>query len=326
MPGLDTERLADWLGWSELSATRLPGGRSNLTYRLTNMTTMDSLVLKRPPLGESARSAHSVTREHLVTSALWGSEIPVPRPVSACADTTVLGAPFALWEHVDGTTYDDAVELAAVGAPGVRAIVADLVDTLAVLHGIDPTAVGLAEFGRPEGFLNRQLRRWGSQLDDHGAALPPGIERLADDLTLAVPRSGPATIVHGDYRLGNTLVREDKVIAVLDWEMATVGDPLTDLGLLICHTSRTDTVLPNPATAAGHPSPTEMIERYARRTGRDVSGIAWYVAFAFFKLAVVCLGVAARHRAGRMPGPGFDGFDDLAVSATTQAIATLEEK
>lgn len=319
--GLDVDRLAAWLGWSRLSATRLPGGKSRLTYLLTNESTMDSWVLKRPPLGTAAPAAHDVAREHRVTEALWGSDVPVPEPIRLCEDIDVLGAPFALSRYVEGTTYEDADQLAGAGVDGVRAIADDLIDTLAVLHAIDPESVGLDTFGRPEGFLARQLRLWSSQVDSG----PSGINALAEALARAMPASGPATIVHGDYRLGNVLVRDTKIVAVVDWEMATLGDPLTDLGLLLCHTSRADDVLPNPAAAPGHPTPAEMAAAYARRTGRDVSAIGWYVAFAFFKLAVVSLGVAARHRGGRMPGPGFDRFDDLAASATTQGIAALEE-
>jgi aminoglycoside phosphotransferase (APT) family kinase protein len=324
-PGLDTDRLADWLGWPHLSMTPLPGGKSRLTYLLTNISTMESCVLKRPPPGANNPSAHDVAREHRVTCALLDTPVPVPRPILLCADTEVIGAPFALSQFVDGTTYEGAAQLAEVGADGVRAIVDDLIGTLAVLHAIDPDSVGLNDFGRPDGFLARQLKRWKSAMDGHSGQLPARIGTLAEDLALTMPASGSATIVHGDYRLGNVLVCDNKVVAVLDWEMATIGDPLTDLGLLLCHASRTDDLLPNPATAPGHPAPGEMADRYARCTGRDVSGIGWYTAFAFFKLAVVSLGVAARQRAGHTAEAESDTFADLAVSATVQGFAALKE-
>jgi aminoglycoside phosphotransferase (APT) family kinase protein len=170
--------------------------------------------------------------------------------------------------------------------------------------------VGLADFGRPEGFLDRQLRRWSKQLDASRSRELPGLDELHAALGRALPASPAPAVVHGDYRLDNVLVDAgDRLTAVLDWEMSTLGDPLTDVGLLVMYGEQHDIPdfpVPTPSGAPGHPAPAEVVERYARRSGRDVSAVDWYTAFAYFKLAVILEGIHYRWTLGQTLGPGFD--------------------
>ena len=279
LPGLDLERLRAYLGTGPLTGRVLGGGKSNLTYLVTDGT--DEWVLRRPPLGHVLDTAHDMSREFTVMRALAGSSVPVPRMVSLCTDDSVLGAPFYLMEHVPGTVLRDPALLEKLGADRLRSLVLATVDVLAALHAVDPTVVGLADFGRPRGFNERQVRRWRRQLDDSHSREVPGIDELHRRLAGDVPEGRDATVLHGDFRLDNMLVDTDglAVRVVLDWEMSTLGDPLTDLGLLVMYSmplGLTGSPVSTTATAAGHPEPAELIERYAARSGRDVSAVAWY--------------------------------------------------
>lgn len=333
-PGLDLERLRahldrerPGLAGGPLRARLIEGGRSNLTYRVTDGT--GSWVVRRPPLGHVLATAHDMRREHRVISALHETPVPVPETLLLCEDESVIGAPFYVMELVEGTPYRTAAQLAPLGPERTRAVVLSLVDTLVELHAVDPEAAGLGDFGRPEGFLERQLRRWGKQLAASKNRALPGIEELQSALGRALPASPAPTVVHGDYRLDNVLVGAgDTIEAVLDWEMSTLGDPLTDLGLLAMYSS--DLGLPqSPVSttsgAPGHPSPAELIERYAARSGRDVSSLAWYTAFAWFKLAVILEGIHYRFTLGRTVGAGFDRIGELVPVFIEHGLTTLKE-
>ncbi|CAM5689561.1 Aminoglycoside phosphotransferase (APT) family kinase protein OS=Streptomyces griseomycini OX=66895 GN=FHS37_004860 PE=4 SV=1 [Streptomyces griseomycini] len=202
-------------------------------------------------------------------------------------------------------------------------------DTLVELHAVDPGEVGLADFGRPEGFLDRQLRRWGKQLDASRNRELAGIDELHAALGRDLPRSPAPTVVHGDYRLDNVLIGEDdRIKAILDWEMSTLGDPLTDLGLLVMYSmplGTPDSPVSTTAEAAGHPAPAELIERYAARSGRDVSAVSWYTAFAWFKLAVILEGIHYRYTLGQTVGRGFDRIGDLVPVFIGHGLTTLQE-
>ena len=322
LPGLDLERLGDYLGWGPLQAEAVVGGRSNLTYLITRMSDGCKWILRRPPLGPIPPTAHDVAREYRVMTALGGTGVPVPRTELLCTDVTVLAAPFSIVEFVVGTPYRTAEELAVLGRVRTRAIAYAMVDALAGLHSVDPSAVGLADLGRSAGYLPRQLRRWSRQRESCDGDVPPGSDELLADLAAALPDAPSAAIVHGDYRLDNVLIHQDRVNAVLDFELSTLGDPLTDLGLLIAHAGRTDDAMPNVADAPGYPSSAEVIARYAESSGRDVSGIAWYVAFGYFKLSVIAQTVY--HRSLRA-GCDDDTFRVLAASAAKQGRAVLEE-
>ncbi|MEV7615598.1 phosphotransferase family protein [Streptomyces sp. NPDC089799] len=336
--GLDLARLRGRLDAAlpglvagELSGRLIEGGRSNLTYEVTDGSTR--WVLRRPPLGHVLATAHDMAREHRVIRALHGTAVPVPEPLLLCEDEEVLGAPFYLMEFVDGTPYRTAEQLAVLGPERTRKVVLNLVDTLVELHSVDPAAVGLGDFGRPEGFLDRQLRRWGKQLDASRNRELAGIDELHGALGRALPASAAPAVVHGDFRLDNVLVggspsRPDGIGAVLDWEMSTLGDPLTDLGLLVMYSS--DLGLPESpvsttSSAPGHPAPAELVERYAARSGRDVGEISWYTAFAWFKLAVILEGIHYRWTLGQTVGAGFDRIGELVPVFVEHGLTTLQE-
>ncbi|WP_394435301.1 phosphotransferase family protein [Streptomyces sp. SGAir0957] len=338
-PGLDLDQLRGHLDRERpglvggpLSGRLIEGGRSNLTYEVTDGT--GKWVVRRPPLGHVLATAHDMKREHRVIAGLYPTAVPVPEPLLLCEDTEVLGAPFYVMEFVEGTPYRTAEELAPLGPERTRAAVLGLVDTLVDLHAVDPAEVGLADFGRPEGFLDRQLRRWGKQLDASRNRDLAGIDELHAALGRSLPASPAPTIVHGDYRLDNVLIRRDekdgvdRIKAILDWEMSTLGDPLTDLGLLVMYSAKLelpDSPISTTASAAGHPAPAELIERYAARSGRDVSAVAWYTAFAWFKLAVILEGIHYRYTLGQTVGAGFDRIGELVPVFIEHGLTTLQD-
>lgn len=333
-PGLDPERLRDHLDRARpglvrgpLRARLIEGGRSNLTYEITDGH--GRWVLRRPPLGHVLATAHDMAREHRVISALRSTPVPVPRTLTLCTDPAVLGAPFYVMEYVEGTPYRSAEQLAALGPRRTRRLVEQLPLTLSALHAIPPESVGLADFGRPEGFLERQLRRWDRQLAASLDRELPGVAELRATLGRLLPDSPTATVVHGDFRLDNVLATpRGEVTAVLDWEMSTVGDPLTDLGLLVMysdHRMPPGSPLSTTREAPGHPAAGELVEAYARASGRDVSAIAWYTAFAYFKLAVILEGIHYRYTLGQTVGSGFDRIGDLVPVFIEHGLTTLQE-
>ncbi len=333
-PGLDLERLRGHLDRERpglvsgpLRGRLIEGGRSNLTYEVTDGAAR--WVVRRPPLGHVLATAHDMGREFTVIKALHPTPVPVPGPVLLCEDDTVTGAPFYVMEYVDGTPYRTADQLARIGAERTRRVAFALVDTLVELHAVDPQAAGLGGFGRPEGFLERQLRRWGKQLAASRSRDLPGIGELHDRLGATLPASPAPTVVHGDYRLDNVLVgADDRVKAVLDWEMSTLGDPLTDLGLLAMY-SEPQPLEHSPVSTAGaapgHPGPDELIARYAERSGRDTSRVHWYTAFAYFKLAVILEGIHYRFTLGQTVGAGFDRIGTLVPVFIDRGLSILKE-
>ncbi|PBC64830.1 acyl-CoA dehydrogenase [Streptomyces sp. Tue6028] len=333
-PGLDLDQLRGLLDRERpglvhgpLTGRLIEGGRSNLTYAVTDGAA--KWVVRRPPLGHVLATAHDMKREHRVISALHPTAVPVPAPLLLCEDESVLGAPFYVMEFVEGTPYRTAQQLAPLGAQRTRDAVLGLVDTLVELHAVDPEEVGLGDFGRPEGFLDRQLRRWGKQLDASRNRELAGIDELHAALGRELPHSPAPAVVHGDYRLDNVLIgTDDRIKAILDWEMSTLGDPLTDLGLLVMYSAPLD--LPNSpisttASAVGHPEPAELVERYAARSGRDVSAVSWYTAFAWFKLAVILEGIHYRYTLGQTVGAGFDRIGELVPFFIEHGLTTLQE-
>ncbi|WP_067903391.1 phosphotransferase family protein [Nocardia vaccinii] len=334
LPGLDPDRLTAWLNDARpglvagpLSGRLIAGGRSNLTYEITDG---DSVwILRRPPLGHVLATAHDMTREYRVINALAGTDVPVPRAYALCEDADVIGAPFYVMERIQGTPYRTATELESLGAERTRAISAGLIDTLAALHRVDPAAIGLAEFGRPDGFLERQVRRWKKQLDaSYTRDLPAAVE-LHDLLAKCLPAQSDTGIVHGDYRLDNVLIDDqDRIAAVIDWEMATLGDPLTDVGLLVVYKRMSALDLPgvnDAAAAPGQLSETEMLERYSERGGRDLAHIGFYIALASFKLAVISEGIHFRHLNGQTVGAGFETIGATVEPLLRSGIAALQE-
>jgi len=288
-----------------LTATLLAGGRSNLTYALSDGGRR--WVLRRPPLGHVLATAHDMGREYRVMRALAPTAVPVPRMVVHHAEPDVLGAPFYVMELVEGTVYRTVEDLQRLGAEDARRLAYAFVDALAQLHLVDAAAVGLGDFGRPDGYMARQIRRWEKQL--------------------AAPQR--ASVVHGDFRLDNAIVAADdpgSVRAILDWEMATVGDPLSDLGLFALYWEGWGG-LDNPVAATpaehGFPSAAELSRRYAERTGLDLADDAFYTAFAYFKIAVICEGIHYRHVHHLTVGEGFDRIGTMVPELVRRGLAAV---
>jgi aminoglycoside phosphotransferase (APT) family kinase protein len=334
-PGVALARLAGWLDQhqpglrqGDLHATVIAGGRSNLTYRLTDG--VSDWALRRPPLGHVLPTAHDMAREFKVISGLAGSAVPVPQPVALCTDRDVLGAEFYLMSFVPGIVLERP-ELAPDKASAQHAT-ESLVDTLVALHSVNPAEVGLADFGRPEGFLARQVSRWHKQFDASVAGGSTVEQAVVAELTNHLPESTSAGIVHGDYRLTNVLFAPDlsTIDAVVDWEMATLGDPLTDVGLLYVYHERASgnaSVMPDFPAELGFLSPEQMVARYAAAVGKDLSVLDWYIAFGYFKLGVIAAGINARYQQGLTVGAGFDVFGRLAdetLDAARDRLARLE--
>jgi aminoglycoside phosphotransferase (APT) family kinase protein len=316
LPGLDLDRLGAWLratvsgAGGDLQATLIAGGKSNLTYLVGDGRR--EWIVRRPPLGHVLATAHDMTREYRVMAALQDTDVPVPTTYALCEDDAVIGATFYVMERCSGMPYRDRAQLEALGPERTRAISERLVDTLAALHQVDPAAVGLADFGRPEGFLARQVARWKKQMDaSHTRDLPAAME-LHARLAASIPDEGAPGIVHGDFRLDNVLVEDGaRLTAVLDWEMATLGDPLTDLSLMLTYhrlgTSGIEAVS-TVSAAPGFLTEREIIDRYASGSARDLSHFGFYLGLAAFKLAAILEGIHYRFLAGQTVG---DGFDDI---------------
>ncbi|WP_341719768.1 phosphotransferase family protein [Micromonospora sp. FIMYZ51] len=345
--GLDLDRLTGYLAVHRpdlvtggLRAQLIAGGRSNLTYRL--WAGDQELVLRRPPLGHVLATAHDMAREFRVISALAPTDVPVPRAVLLCPDTDPIGAPFYLMEKVPGEVFRSRAQTDRLTVEQRRGLAMAMMDTLAALHAVEPAVVGLADFGRPEGYLARQVRRWSGQLDRSRSRPLPGIDELRDRLAATAPEGRYAgRVVHGDYRLDNLLATVDPVTvtAVLDWEMATLGDPLADLGLLLTYwtvlgdsdLNRDHESAGNPVVAdalgprAGFPDATELIDRYAAGSDVDVGPLHWHVALGCFKLAVICEGIHYRHTLGQTVGAGFDAIGAMVAPLVAHGLSTLGE-
>jgi aminoglycoside phosphotransferase (APT) family kinase protein len=332
-PGIPSApRLAGWIGQSlggepaELTGIQLiAGGRSNLTYRLAVSAPSGEqlLVLRRPPLGHVLPTAHDMSREFRVLSALAGTDVPVARPVAFCSDADVIGAPFYLMEYVPGVVLRSRQDTSALTEDQNADLSERLADMLAAIHDVDVEAVGLSGLGRGAGYLTRQLARWQRQWELSNRREVPGYDDLVARLAATLPPEGETTLVHGDFRLDNVLVTlspRPRISAVVDWEMATLGDPLADLGLtLVYWTDRpggtgggeppgqqSPGLRTDGTTSPGFLTRAEFAAGYASRTGRDVSRIGYYVAFGYFKLAVVLEGIYARYLQHQTVGEGFE--------------------
>lgn len=337
VPGLDEQSLArltslmqadGLIGTDDELAVRLiSGGRSNITYGVKSAT--GNWVLRRPPLGHVLSTAHDMNREYRVLTGLAQTKgaIPVPTPALMCHREDVLGAPFYLMEHIEGVVLRTVEEASSLSPDQQVAVANDMIDVLADLHQVDPSAVGLGEFGRPDGFMSRQVARWTRQLSDSRSRDLDAIEQLAEDLSATIPEQLHSSIVHGDYRLDNCIVRDGSVAAVLDWEMATLGDPFSDLGLFaVYYSGFSGTLNPVVQSIAGvgsYPTLDQLLDRYANRTGRDVSSLDWYIAFAWFKFAVILEGIHYRSTLGATLGPGFDGVSELVQPSVYRGRAAL---
>jgi aminoglycoside phosphotransferase (APT) family kinase protein len=290
----------------ELRAELITGGRSNLTFLVHDDTS--KWVLRRPPLHGLTPSAHDMGREYRVVAALQGTSVPVAPAVTMSDDADVLGAPFQMVEFVSGRVVRRRAELDALGGPDVIAACVDgLIGVLVKLHSVDPEAVGLGDFGKPTGYLERQVRRWGSQwqrvrLSDD--IRDNDVERLYKALTEAIPEQSRTTIVHGDYRIDNTVLDATDpttVLAVLDWELSTLGDPLSDAAMMCVYRDPAMDLI-NHGDAAwaspSMPSADTLADSYARQSGSALEHWDFYMALAYFKLAVIAAGIDYRNREG----------------------------
>jgi aminoglycoside phosphotransferase (APT) family kinase protein len=341
VPGLDVGGLSGWLrrAHPELAADVLDvqviaGGKSNLTYRVDGPRI--PLVLRRPPLGHVLSGAHDMRREHQVISALQGTAVPVPRAIDIVDDTTaaeVTGTAFLVMEFVEGAVLARPKQNAQYTAAALRAVSLELAETLAQLHGVDAASVGLGDFGRGDGFLERQLRTWKRQYDASRSRDLPTLDRLQDSLAERMPASARSTIVHGDYRLDNAIVagsgESARIAAILDWEMSTIGDPLVDLGMFGLYWNVG--ALPGAAGAlpsavdptAGYPSFDELVDAYAARAGIALPDLSWYAAFAAYKLGVIAEGIHYRFSHGETVGAGFDRIGALVEPIAAEGLRQL---
>ena len=331
--------LADVLAdpaWKTCDVTLIAGGKSNLTYRVDSAA--GSVVLRRPPLGNVLPTAHDMAREHRVMSALAGTAVPVPRMRHFCSDASVLGQPFYVMDLVEGHIVRQEFPPGYADTEAERRTVCErLVDVLGALHQVDPADVGLADFGRPDGYMARQVARWSKQWDATRLDGMEDLDALAEQLTAELPATQRHTVVHGDYRLDNTVLDPSdvgRVAAVLDWEMSTLGDPLADLGVLLVYWNEADDegarkgglVVPSVTTLPGMLTRSEVASRYAAASGLDLDPLPWYIAFGFFKLAVVCAGIAMRSKAGAMVGEGFEGYDAVIPTLVELGRTTLSDR
>jgi len=336
--GIDQARVeawfADYVPTAQLPLTfeRISGGHSNLTYGVRDGAGA-RWALRRPPLGKRLGSAHDMGREHRVVSALAGTPVPVPPVAGFCEDESVNGAPFYVMEFVEGPilrglaeadTFPDEADRRAIGER--------VVDTLVEIHAVDPDAVGLGDLGRKEDYVARQLHRWQGQWEKSKTRELPAIDAVHERLAARIPEQGPATIVHGDYRLDNMILTpQGEVAAVVDWELCTLGDPLADVGLLMVYwpePGEETIALGQPATLApGFPKREELKARYADRSGRDLTQLDFFVALGYWKLAIILEGVYARYAAGQYGkvDPGIEAFARL-VERLAEAADEAERR
>lgn len=347
--GLSTSTLESWLRSTHpdlltdepLRAEILTGGRSNLTYRVDGAAR--SLVLRRPPLGHVLTTAHDMAREYRVISGLAPTPVPVPGASLFHDDTdgtAGVGTPFYLMEHVDGRVLSSTADNVGLDPAVLRALSLELAARLADLHTVDVSAAGLGDLGRPDGFLERQVRRWGKQYALSRSRDLPDLDLLQDQLRTSVPETTHSSLIHGDYRLDNAIVRvgagaPPAIAAILDWEMATIGDSFTDLGLLDLYWDIRTVVETSDALEAGAVTPSavepgvgypefaELVDTYSRARGIQVPDLSWYRAFAAYKLAIILEGIHFRFRAGETVGAGFETVGGMVPLLAAEGLRTL---
>jgi aminoglycoside phosphotransferase (APT) family kinase protein len=346
-PGLDLQRLADYLAATSpgllhppFTAEVIAGGRSNLTYLVhgsAGESGRSTIVLRRPPLAHVLPTAHDMAREYRVIAALEPTGFPVPVALHLCQDPDPIGAPFYLMSYVDGRVLRASDDLDTLSKQTCRHAGEILVDTLVALHATEPAAIGLADFGRPDGYLERQVRRWHQQWEASKTRELATLEECADRLRKEVPTPSRATIVHGDYRLDNVMVDHDvqRILAVLDWEMATLGDPLADLGLMVVYTKlAADGLSPTQPVFGpeqGFLSADEMVARYGQAApdsgavdSSAMDRIGWYVALGYYKLAIISEGIHARFLMGMTVGEGFGAIGARVPKLIDRALLALD--
>ncbi|CAM3591983.1 phosphotransferase family protein [Smaragdicoccus niigatensis] len=311
-----------------LEASLMAGGKSNLTYRLGDG--VHDWVLRRPPLGPLTPTAHDMSREFRIVKALNQTDVPAAEAVVLCEDESVIGVPFAVVAFVAGRSLQDGNDTEKLTTAEARDCSLALVDALAQLHAVPYAEVGLGEFGRPAGYLGRQVKRWRGQWDRVATRELDTLDQLREALEKAMPEQSGSTIVHGDYRLDNTIIDPTdfgRIAAIVDWEMATLGDPLADVGLLQVYWDPSSEpvlgVRHAPSANPGFLSGDEIADRYAAVTGRSLDNLAFYRALGYFKLAVIAEGIHQRFLAGKTIGSGFDTLGSAVPLLLDRGLETL---
>ena len=305
----------------------IAGGHSNLTYGVHDAQGQ-TCVLRRPPLGHVLESAHDMGREHKIISGLVGSAVPVATTLGLCPDAAVNEAPFYVMDFIAGPVLHDAEAAAMLTVEDRQSLSRSVADVLAALHAIDPDNVGLGDLGRKEAYLARQLKRWNKQWESTKTHEIPAMEETSRLLAERMPEQVGASIVHGDYRLGNMIVGEGELKAVLDWELCTLGDPLADVGYLL-----NSWIQPGeheedvaPTSVGGFASREQMVDWYANATGRDMSNINYYRAFSHWRLAAIGQGVYKRYLVGAMgenPDMDLDAYKQSVADRAGWALELL---
>ena len=336
--GIDVAVVTEWLqaalapngGTVEgsLSFEQITGGRSNLTFRVVDEAGTQ-WALRRPPTGHVLATAHDMAREHRVMSALEPTAVPVPEMVGLCEDVSVNDAPFYVMEWIDGTVVRDKSTAENFDLATRRAMGISTIENLVKIHQVDIDEVGLGDFAKRDGYIERQLRRWRRQVDAVESPTDPLIISAHEKLVAQMPDQGPARLVHGDYRLDNTIIDDaGQVKAVLDWELTTLGDPLADLGAMLTYWTRPgDEVIAlsePPTLADGFIERDEVIAVYEEAIGRSVGNVGYFQAFATWRLACILDGVVDRYRAGAMGNDDDFDVDDWAQRVSTLAAQSLE--
>ena len=331
MEGINEIRVTQWFAEqvpqaiAPLEFELIAGGHSNLTYGVTDRNG-NTYVLRRPPLGHVLESAHDMGREHRIISALRDSAVPVAPTLGLCKDTEVNDAPFYIMQYIAGPVLHDCEAAQALSETERQSLGWHVVDVLAELHNINPDTVGLGDLGRKEAYLARQVKRWNKQWEASKTHEIPAMEETSRLLQERMPEQIGASIVHGDYRLGNMIIGGGEIKAVLDWELCTLGDALADVGYLL-----NSWIGPGeqeedlaPTAAGGFPSREALAERYAAATGRDLSGINYYRAFSHWRLAAIGQGVYKRYLVGAMGDNRDMDLETYKESVATRADAALE--
>ncbi len=307
----------------DLAASPIGEGHSNVTFVLST-----GVILRRPPRGPLPPTAHDVLREARLLRALEATPVRVPKVLAVCEDPEVIGAPFYVMERIEGEVITDALP-PSLDNPAQRARIADqLIDALVELHAVDWQAAGLEGFGKPSGYLERQLRRFGGLWEHNKTRELPEVEAVGRWLADTIPQSPPATVVHGDYRLGNTMFAASapaRLVAIFDWEMATIGDPLADLGYMVMHWTQPGDPpskfnLHTVTRLEGFPRRADLVERYEERSGRSMGALNWYVTLALWKAVVFMEGNYKRALAGSTDDPYLKSFGDGVVEIAQRAL------
>ena len=341
LPGLPAAAVRPWLraalpgvfSGGPWTAELISGGLSNITYRLG--LPGGTVVLRRPPLGHVLPRAHDMQREYRVLGALFPTAVPVPEPLALCTDPDVLGVTFYVMREVPGPVLRAPADTEALTPAARGALASALIATMADLHAVSPDEVGLSDYGRHSGYCVRQIRTWGGQWERSRTRDLPDMEVLLARLTELAPEDSACTIVHGDFRLDNTVVSlaepgAPRIAAVLDWELSTLGDPLADLAVTLSYwhdpgdTERGHIPVSAGLTdKPGFPTAAELAQAYARRSGRDLRDLSFYMALAWMKLAVICEGVHARYLGGQTVGPGYEKVEPAVPMLAARGLRVL---